>query len=69
MFKSTLLKTNLWHLDKIVTGTFSVSVVAKIKTTSRGGSSSVLRSALKAAFDNMWTSSIIKIFFLALTGL
>jgi len=32
-------------------------VVAKIYTTCGGGSSIVLNSALKAEFDNMWTSS------------
>ena len=35
------------------------SVVASIKTTWGGGSSSDFKNALKAAFDSMWTSSII----------
>ena len=40
-------------------GIFLISVVAKINFTFSGGSSSVFNNALKAAFDNIWTSSII----------
>ena len=54
-----LLKSNLWHLDKIVAGNFCGSVVAKINFTCSGGSSNVFNNALNAPCDNMWTSSII----------
>ncbi len=36
-----------------------ISVVAKTKIACGGGSSRVFRSALKAAVDSMWTSSMI----------
>ena len=37
----------------MVTGILSVSVVAKIKITSSGGSSKVFSNALKAAFESI----------------
>ena len=40
-------------------GTFWISVVARMKMTCAGGSSSVFSSALKAAVDSMCTSSMI----------
>ena len=58
-FEETLLKSNLWHLDNIVAGILCGSVVANIKITYDGGSSRVFNNALKAPWDNMWTSSII----------
>ncbi|OQC28024.1 MAG: hypothetical protein BWX70_02002 [Verrucomicrobia bacterium ADurb.Bin070] len=41
--------------------TLSPSVVAKMNFTCGGGSSSVLSSALKAAVESMWTSSMMMI--------
>ena len=64
----TRLKSNLWHLDLIVSGIFSGSVVASMKTVCEGGSSSILSSALKAPFESMCTSSIIYTLFLAFEG-
>ena len=52
-------KLKRWHRDRMVSGTSWTSVVAKTKTTRGGGSSRVLRRALKAAVDNMWTSSMM----------
>ena len=46
-------KSNLWHLETIVTGTFLISVVAKINFKYSGGSSKILSRALKAA-DDIW---------------
>ncbi len=45
--------------DSTVTGTFLLSVVAKMKVTWGGGSSSVFSSALNAFFESMWTSSMM----------
>ena len=50
-------RSKRWQRDSTVTGTFRISVVAKTKTTCGGGSSSVLRSALKAEVLSMCTSS------------
>ena len=61
--------SNLWHLERIVTGIFLTSVVAKINFKLGGGSSKVFNNPLKACFDNIWTSSIINILYLALVGL
>ena len=63
-----LLKSNLWHLDKIVAGNFCGSVVAKINLTCSGGSSNVFNNALKAPVDNIWTSSIIYTLYFAFVG-
>ena len=54
-----LLKSNLWHLERIVIGSFWGSVVAKINITLLGGSSNVFKNALTAPADNICTSSII----------
>ena len=54
-----LLKSYLWQREIIVAGILSDSVVAKRKITCFGGSSIVLRRALNAPFESMWTSSII----------
>ena len=67
-FTVTLLKSNLWHLDKIVAGILCGSVVANIKITYEGGSSNVFNRALNAPCDNIWTSSIIYTLYLALVG-
>ena len=53
------LKSNLWHLERIVAGNFCGSVVAKINFTCSGGSSNVFNNALKAPVDSICTSSII----------
>ena len=44
------------------------SVVANINTTKGGGSSRVLRRALKADLESMWTSSIMYILYLPSAG-
>ena len=51
-------KSNLWHRERMVAGSFCGSVVARIKIACGGGSSRVLSKALKAAFESIWTSSI-----------
>src|SRR3989339_468352 len=53
------LNLNLWQRESIVNGIFCGSVVASMKITCSGGSSSVLRSALKAASVIWWASSIM----------
>ena len=62
------LKSNLWHLDKIVAGNFCGSVVANINFTCSGGSSNVFNKALNAPVDNICTSSIIYTLYLAFVG-
>ena len=61
-------KSYFWHRDKMVGRIFCRSVVASMKMTYAGGSSSVLRKALKAAGDSMWTSSTINTRYLPVTG-
>ena len=53
------LKSNRWQRETMVAGNFCSSVVASMNITCAGGSSSVLRSALKALCDSMCTSSIM----------
>ena len=50
-------KSKRWQRETTVGSTLCASVVASTKMMWGGGSSSVLSSALKAAVDNMWTSS------------
>ena len=52
-------KSNLSVRDRIVSGTFSVSVVARMNFTCSGGSSRVLRRALNAPVESICTSSMI----------
>ena len=47
------LKSNLWHLERIVAGNFCGSVVASINLTCFGGSSSVLSRALNAPGESI----------------
>ena len=47
------LKSNRCTRDRIVSGTLSISVVARMNLTCDGGSSSVLRSALNAHFESI----------------
>ena len=54
-----LLKSYLWQREMMVAGILSDSVVAKTKITCFGGSSIVLRRALNAPFESIWTSSMI----------
>ena len=54
-----LLKSYRWHLLRMVTGILWASVVARIKMTYSGGSSSVFKSALKAPIDSICTSSMM----------
>ncbi len=53
------LKSNIWHLDKMVGITLCFSVVASIKIAYDGGSSSVFKKALNAWLESMCTSSMI----------
>ena len=53
------LKSKRWQRDRMVTGIFCGSVVAKMNFTCGGGSSSVLSSALNASVVSMWTSSMM----------
>ena len=63
-----LLKSYLWHLLIIVSGTLWVSVVASINFTCFGGSSNILRSALNAHLESICTSSTIYILYLVFIG-
>jgi len=63
-----LLKSNLWHLDRMVRGILWGSVVARTKMTCAGGSSSVFSRALKASVVSICTSSIIYILYLPSVG-
>ena len=49
-----------WQRESTVNGIFSGFVVAKMKRLRGGGSSRVFSSALKAAVESMWTSSMMK---------
>jgi hypothetical protein len=49
-----------WQREVMVGRTLSDSVVARMNFTQGGGSSSVLRSALKASLVSWWTSSMMK---------
>ena len=53
------LKSYLWQRDMIVGGTLCASVVASMKIACSGGSSIILRRALKADWESMCTSSIM----------
>ena len=53
------LKSYVWQRDRIVGRILCFSVVARMKMACAGGSSSVLRKALKADGDSIWTSSMI----------
>ena len=55
----TLLKSKIWHRDKIVGIILCFSVVAKINLACGGGSSKVFKKALNADLDNICTSSIM----------
>ncbi len=52
--------SNCWLRERIVSGTLCACVVAMMKSTRGGGSSKVFSSALKAAGESMWTSSMMK---------
>ena len=52
-------RSKRWQRLRTVTGTLRISVVAKMNFTWGGGSSRVLRSALKAEVLSMCTSSMI----------
>ena len=56
-------KSYIWQRLRMVGSILCFSVVAKMKITCAGGSSNVLRKALKAAVESIWTSSITYIFF------
>ena len=61
-------KSYIWQRDRIVGRILCFSVVARMKMTCAGGSSSVLRKALKAADDSMCTSSMMKTLYLPTCG-
>jgi hypothetical protein len=48
-----------WQRDWMVAGTLCASVVQRMNLTCSGGSSMVLSSALNAAVESMWTSSMM----------
>ena len=52
-------KSKRWQRLRIVAGSFCGSVVARMKTTYAGGSSSVFSKALNAEVDSMCTSSMM----------
>src|SRR3989344_1980710 len=54
-----LRKRKTWQRERMVSKSFSSSVVARMNSTWAGGSSSVFRSALKASLVSMWTSSMM----------
>ena len=56
---STRRRSKRWQRDRIVTGIFLTSVVAKINFTCGGGSSSVFNRALNALLESMCTSSMM----------
>ena len=53
----TRRKWNSWQRDRMVAGTASISVVAKMKTRCGGGSSTIFSRASKAWRDRRWISS------------
>ena len=58
--KSTERKLKCWQREAMVAGILCASVVQSTKTTHGGGSSMVLRSALKASLVIWWASSTMK---------
>ena len=52
------LSLNCMQRERMVTGSFSGSVVARMNFTYSGGSSRVFRRALKLLFESMCTSSM-----------
>ena len=61
-------KSYIWQRDRIVGIILCFSVVASMKITYDGGSSSVLRNALKAAGESICTSSTINTRYCAFIG-
>ena len=61
-------KSYIWQRDRIVGSSLFFSVVARMKMTYEGGSSSVFRKALKACVESMWTSSMMKTLYLPICG-
>ena len=55
----TFEKSKRWTRERIVGMIFWGSVVQRMNTTKEGGSSRVLRRALKAELDILWTSSMM----------
>ena len=66
--KPIAFSSNTSDRDWIVCGTLSSSVVAIMKTTCGGGSSTDLRSASKAFCERRWTSSMMNALYLSRTG-
>ncbi len=62
------LKSYIWHRDSMVGRIFCFSVVARMKTAWRGGSSRVFRKALNAAEESMCTSSMIYTLYFPICG-
>ena len=56
--EGTRRKWNSWQRERMVAGTASISVVAKMKTRWGGGSSTILSRASKAWRERRWISSI-----------
>ena len=55
----TRAKSKRWQRERMVSGSFCGSVVAKMNTRWGGGSSRVLSSAANASFESWWTSSMM----------
>ena len=53
------VKSYRWQRERMVAGTFWISVVARMKMTWAGGSSRVFSRALKAAVESICTSSMM----------
>ena len=65
MFCTVILsKSYIWQREMMVGSILCFSVVARMKMTCCGGSSSVFRKALKACEESMCTSSMMKTLYL-----
>ena len=61
-------KSYIWQRLRMVGRILCFSVVARMKMTCAGGSSSVFKKALKAAVESMCTSSMMKTLYLPTCG-
>ncbi len=62
------LKSKTWQRLRMVGSTLWRSVVAMMKMAWAGGSSRVLRKALKALVESMWTSSMMNTLYFPTVG-
>ena len=68
---SDVIRLNVyrWQRDTMVTGSFSISVVAKMNITWSGGSSIVFNRAFHASLVSIWASSMMNTFLRPSTGI